>query len=231
MTSAVLAVANLNVCLLAALVAGLLVSRRHRLCRSFLGYACACLLSNRLVAIFPETFFTPWFWTLKESVYVAFKFAVAAEIGLLTFWAFPRARRIFWALLIGLGLVVVLAQLLPAAAKPGDIIPWVSALSPRGQAGMLWILAGVVSLAAYYRIPLHPFHRGVLLGFALYLGAYTVSLALLREVGVSWYPMYAALDPAAFAASVGVWTWSAWRRNTELTPELRRLQPWASAAS
>jgi hypothetical protein len=90
------------------------------------------------------------------------------------------------------------------------------------------LLAAVVAMAVRYRVPLHPFHRAILLGFGLYLVAYTGALTLLRELGSpAAYALFNILDPAAYAASVGVWAWAAWRPAGAPSLAVQRLHPWA----
>jgi len=219
--------ADFNALLLAMLFLGLLTQRRYRLCWSFLAYVAAVFLGNRLVVTWPEIFFTRWFASLKEAVYALLKLSIAAELGLLTFSRLPRARRLFLSVIAVLTILAALAQLAPSS-MPGH---WARVLNPRGQASVLCLLASTIVLAAFYRVPFHPFHRSLLLGFGLYLFAYTGSLTLLKEWGPSAYPYYAALDPAAYAASLCVWILAAWRPAPALSPAGRHLQPWAEAAS
>jgi len=224
-------VMNLGSVHLLVLLGGLLWHRRDRLCRSFFVYALAVFLGDRLIVTWPERFDTARFWLFKEALYWVLKLAVATEIGLLTFARLPRARNALSALVAGLAVAALLVQLVPAAAKPGDRMAWLSVASPRGQASLLVVLLAVVLTAAqYYRAPLHPFHRSLLVGFALYLIAYTAALTLLRELGAPGYRYFLALDSTAYNATVGVWTWAAWRRAPELSPGARFLQPWAGAA-
>jgi hypothetical protein len=222
--------ANLVAALLVILLAGLLARRRYHLCRSFVVYVALVLAGDRLIVTWPETFDVASFWLLKESIYWGLKLAITTEIGLLTFARLPRARRILALLIAVLALAAIAAQLAPAPALAGDVIPWLSAVSPRGQVSILVVMAAVLALAAYYRVPLHPFHRSILVGLSLYLVAYTGALTLLRESGASGYRTFLALDPAAYAATVGAWAWAAWRRAPAPSPGARVLQPWATSS-
>ena len=226
-----LVLANLNGLMMGLLLVGLFSHRRDRLCRSFTAYLVAVLLCDRLIVTWPETFYTARFWIAKEQVYWILKLAVSTEIGLLTFSRFPRARRFLAMLLLGLLILAAAAQLAPASRGPGeDSYDWVGVAGPRGQASLVVMMAGLVLMAAYYRVPLHPFHRSILLGLGLYLFVFTGLLTALRVCGSPLYSLFNTLDPAAYASSVGVWTWAAWRRAPPLTTTLQRLQPWASSS-
>jgi hypothetical protein len=207
------------------LLAGILLRRRYRLCWSFAAYVLAVFVGDRLTRSWPVTFDTAAWWTTKEMLYGWLKVVVVSEIGLLTFARLQRAQRFLWRLLQGLVLLGLLAQLAPAAATHGLAIPWGSLA--RGQASVLCLLAAVVMLAARYQVPLHPYHRGVLVGFALYLFVYTSAIAVLRELGAPAYRIFLAMDPTAYAATMGLWIWTSWRRDPVPTPAARILHPWA----
>jgi hypothetical protein len=224
-------IGNLVSALLLVLIAGLLVNRRYRLCRSFLAYALLVFTTDRLILGWPETFDRATFWYVKEGAFWVLKIAIAAEIGLLTFARLERARTILTVLVATLVIAGSTVQLVPIQAKPGDAIAWVNGvISPRGQTGILVLLAAVLVLAAFYRVPIHPFHRSIVLGFALYLFAYTGALTVLRELGAAGYRTFLYMDPTAYAATVGVWTWAAWRRAPVLSAGVRVLQPWATSS-
>ena len=224
-------IGNLVSVLLLILIAGLVVHRRDRLCRSFLAYVVLVFATDRLILGWPGTFDRALFWYVKESAFWILKIAIAAEIGLLTFARLPRARHILTVMVAALVIAGDVAQLVPIPVKPGDAIEWVSGvISPRGQAGILVLLAAVLALAAFYRVPIHPFHRSIVLGFALYLLAYTGALTVLREVGSAGYRTFLYMDPTAYAATVGVWAWAAWRRAPALSPGAQVLQPWATSS-
>lgn len=225
-----LVVPHLSAVLLALVIIGLLVRRRERLCWSFLAYCSACLIGNRLSMHWPEQFFTPGFVALKEAVYNVLKLAIVTEIGLRAFESFPRARRHMLVIMLGFGVLASAAVLV--GHEQGDAY-WslVAVQTARNQAVLAALFALVVGTARFYRLPLHSFHRGLLIGFALYLATYTSGLAVLRWFG--WdagYPYYLAIDRISYAATVGVWAWTAWRRLPALSPMMLRLQPWAAAS-
>ncbi len=220
--------ADLNAVLIVLALAGLLVHRRYRLSWAFGAYLLAVLLGNRLPQLWPERFFTPRFWNAKELAYAVLKVGIAVELGVLTFARFPRARRIFLGLVAALVAVALVVQLAPSIPQAGEA--WASYVNPRGQACVLWFLAGMLALVRYYRVPLHPFHRTLLLGFGLYLGMYVGALSVLRARGAEAYTFYSALDPAAYAATMGIWAWACWRRAPEMSEVARSLQPWAAVS-
>lgn len=215
--------------LLSGLLATMIARRRYRLCWSFFAYVGAVFLCDRLTRAWPATFDTYAWWTMKESIFGWLKVVVVCEIGLLTFARLPRAQRILWGVLLIFVALGVMVQLLPSSL---EVTPWVSLTSlARGQAAILCLLAFVVGFAARYQVPVHPFHRGILVGFLLYLLAYSSAIALARTLGAAdAYRLFLAMDPTAYAATVGLWLWVSLRHDPVPTPAARTLHPWAYPA-
>jgi hypothetical protein len=63
----------------------------------------------------------------------------------------------------------------------------------------------------------------IVAGFFLHLTAYVLLLTLIKHLGWTAYPFLAALDPAAFGASVGLWALGAWRKTTVVDELEERL--------
>lgn len=236
-------VSDLTVLLLTVTSVGLVLRGRHRLSRAFLAYLMAMVVGNRLVTWWPSTFLNYGFYMGRTATYTALSILAAVEIALLTFSMFPVARR---RALLMMALVLVATYGAAFGIDPSsELYPWMHAvglLSSGGQAGRLWLFVVPVLVAAYHRVPLHPYHRALLVGFALYLGGYSCMLGFMANhvalAGNTFtHPAYLAahaylrsLEPVAFAATVGVWTWAAWRVPRpahDVAPAVRALQPWA----
>jgi hypothetical protein len=170
--------------------------RRAAVSVSFTSYLTTCLVVNRLITWWPETFHNYEFWLLKESLYSALKLAVLLELVLCLLEAFPRASR------MALGAVVVIACAGAAALSTGHRIPDVIAVA---QSGAVWGFAALLGVTLWFRLPLHPLNRAIMTGFALYLGAYGAALGLVRYLSPDALPYLSALDSAAYAATLGLW--------------------------
>jgi hypothetical protein len=227
MLSAGLLLAHLAAALLVSIAVGLLVRRRVTVCWSFFTYVIVTLAANRLQVHFPERFSVFTFYSAKETTLFVLKLLIAIEIWLRTFSAFPRAR-------VRVGLLLAGALLVTATAVwgiPSDLDPYdalIATLFPRQQAGTLSLFAVVVSAAAWYRVPLHPFYRFILVGFAGYL---TLNVCLTSFLGLQsggeWIARLGRLDQIAYVATAVVWASAAWRPMRSPTPIATRLQPWA----
>jgi hypothetical protein len=221
--------AYVGVGVLAAAIAGLVWRRRHRLCLSFFVFLWTVLIPDVLALLWPKPFYTRWFWALKETAQTALMIAVSLEMAYLAFGAFPRARVRVVALLAVLGGLTALVLNLqpPSLIDPYD--EWLGRLTPICYAGIVWLYVSIFLVAAYYRVPVHPFHRVVILGFVLFLTVSTGALGTLGEAGKEVYSTFKPLGPAALVATEGLWAWAAWRRlpAPESTELMRQLQPWA----
>ena len=92
-------------------LAGIVARHRVRLCWSFVAYLSTIVVSNTLISVWPDTFFAPSFYLLKQSLYDCLRLAIAVELGYRTFQAFPgaqsTARRVLFALLIVTSLALI----------------------------------------------------------------------------------------------------------------------------
>jgi len=215
-------------------LAGILVRRRAHLCWSFLAYLLIVLVCNSLVSFWPERFFTQWFWILSQGLYDALRMGIAAELTFRTFQAFPgakvAARRLVFGLLLATSLALIAIPEGSYSAHKGWTYGQVALeWQPRVLTGVIWLMNGLAILITWYRVPLHAYHKALLLGFVPYLLLSTTLLSLIKQWGWGFLPYVQALDPVAFMTLMGFWAWSAWRSDTqpEASPALvRLLQPW-----
>jgi hypothetical protein len=237
MTSWQVLVAHVVKVLVLLTLAGILARGRARMCWSFLAYLGAVLVGNSLVSFWPARFFDAWFWLVQQALYDALKMAIAVELGFRTFQAFPTAqataRRILFALLILISLVLVGV---PPRVSGGSPELYGAALhdwEPRVLMGTVWLLNALALLVIWYRVPLHTYHRAILLGFVPYLLLFTTILRMLRHYGWEILPLVQSAEPAAYMLLVGCWCYAAWA--PEPAPDvssavLQKLQPWRGRA-
>jgi len=213
-------IANVVAVLLTATLVGIGVRRRAAECSSFTLYLVVVLVTNRLITWWPGTFFTWHFWVLKEVVLQVLILAVAIDLAGVALRPFPQARR--WTL-VGLITLALGTFVTAAVTEPADYFHALAVLVPRlsGGAALGFGLLAFVTLWSW--LPVRPFHRMIVAGFFLHLTAYVVLLTLVRHLGWSAYPLVAALDPAAYAASVGLWALGAWRKATAVDELEERL--------
>ena len=167
MTSWQILVAHAVKILVMVTLAGIVTRHRARLCWSFVAYLGTMLVGNVLVSLWPDTFFAPWFYLLKLSLYDCLRLAIAVELGYRTFQAFPGAR--FTARRVVFGLLAVTSMALigvPSGLSGGSPALYGAALQewePRIMTGTIWLMNGLALLVIWYRLPIHAFHKAILL--------------------------------------------------------------------
>jgi len=206
--------------LLAATLTGLARTGRYRLWYSFT--LCLAVIFAASAAIgLSSRFHSPSVWKWQELVVDVLRMAMALELALRIFRDFPGARaKLRWVLvLVGAATLVVIAR----APHGADVWlkhdqdayeAFVSDLQPRVLNGAVWLFTGIAFLVLWYRLPIHPFHKAVLLSYVPYLLIFTTALKTLGALGWErgWYVRYA--NQLAYAALVGFWTHAAWRRES-----------------
>jgi hypothetical protein len=214
-------------------LAGILVRRRAHLCWTFVAYLVTVLVLNSLISFWPEHFFNTWFWVLAHVLFTGLRMGIAVELTFRTFQAFPgakvTARRLLFGLLLATSFALVASPDGIESANKGWYELVALDLQPRVLTGAIWLMNGLAILITWYRVPVHTYHKALLLGFVPYLLIFTTLLSLLKQWGWGFLPYVQALDPVAFMALMGFWAWIAWRPETQpdASPALvRLLQPW-----
>ena len=76
--------------------------------------------------------------------------------------------------------------------------------------------ATVAGLILWYRLPVHPLHKAILVGLVPYLLVFSVSLNLLESRGWEILPVVSYLHTLAFLAVLVYWMVTAWRPDEAL---------------
>ncbi len=224
------AVAHFVKVLLLAALWGVLARRLYRVSFAFPTYLVAVLSLNGLMTIWPDRFWTRSFFLSSEAAWDAAELALALELSYRAFRAFPRARAVARVVIFAVLAATTLAIADASAPGPGSgpmfqrvMLQW----HPRLIVGLVWLLAGTSVLVLWYRLPIHPFQRVVLLG----LGSYRLVVASLLNVmsAHGWgVRMHVNLvDGLAYAVVATYWAYSAWTcvDTAAVSPALiRRLQ-------
>ena len=222
MTVAQIAVACAGQLAIAVAVAGLVLRGHARLCRAFTAYLTFALACGVLVTAWPDEFFTMPFWIFQQFVLDLLKIAIGLEVAYWTFLGFEGARDMakggLFLLLVGT-LVAVLA--LHHEDADGVVL---LGLEPRMATATVWLFTALAALIAWYRIPAHPVHMGIMIGFVPYLVIFTAVMRFMVAFG--WGGTLATLEPAAYAAACAWWAKMAWRPAPAVDPVVARLQPW-----
>lgn len=198
--------------LLVAILAGLAVRRRLGDCYSFTLYLIAVLVPQVLEVLSPERFYTRDLWLAKETLHHALKIAIVLELTARTVAVFPGARRTAQWALLGV-LCLVLATLARAAGRP-EYVAIYADLLPRAVSGIVWLFCALGFVILWYRLPVKPLHKAILLGFVAYLVLYAGCFAAIGVLG--WQVRLTAnlVAGSLYTALQVYWLWAAWRPAT-----------------
>jgi hypothetical protein len=219
-------VLSLGLIAIGAIVAGLLRRRRYRCSWMFLAYLLAVLTTDLLPTVWPERFLNGSFWLVRESIHNVARYAVALELAYWTFRTFPGARSTARGLLLmlvatSLGVVLAAAWNLPRLPEYSDIL---TQLLPALLWGTIWLLVGIACLILWYRLPVQPMHKAILIGWVPYLLIFSAGLDYAHRNG--WDQVLPWLNPihiTAYLLLLGYWARAAWGRMpaTAAPPALR----------
>jgi hypothetical protein len=198
-------------------VGGLVARRRVRVCWTFLPYLAVIALADLLMLLRPEQYFTQTFWLGKELLITVLRFALALELTYRTFRAFPSALAAARGLLLAVLLVTLVIVLvgttgLEVQAGPSTLRPLISQVQPRVLNGSIWLLTAVAGLVLWYRLPVNPLHKAILVGLVPYLLVFSVSLNLIESLGWDVRAGVNYVYTLAFLAVLVYWARAAWRR-------------------
>jgi hypothetical protein len=206
------AIALIGLALLASAVVGSIVRRRYADWWFFSIYLATVLVLESLLQADPGRFFTPEFWQVKETAYAALRFAMACEVGVRVLRAFPgafaTARR-----LVLLVLVVTLAAV--AFAPRGGYPIFIGELVPRVLNGSVWMLLSIGACILWYRIPVRPFHKAILLSYIPYILVFTVIATQIVARAFQATAMQYA-NQLSYVALLVYWNYAIWRRDNDI---------------
>lgn len=212
--------------LLALVLVGIVARRRMHLSIGFAAATAAMLVTNALVTYWPGSFFTWDFWRFSETLQAGLYMLTTVELAGLIFAGLPRARR---ALFIGLAAAVALA----AAAATQPEAATLDALRTVGlgvEAAVAWLLVLLVGTVAFFRVPLVPYHRAILLGLVVHVSLYSTMLQLVVTSGSFAWTSMKLLDPLVYGVVVAFWARAAWSTAPDRAEDplvASKLQPWA----
>jgi hypothetical protein len=158
---------------------------------------------------------------LLQVVGAALRFGVALELTYGIFRGFPAAavtaRRVMLVILVATAVVAL------GTAPPDVTYTRMHAESvPRMASAAIWMLTALAGLVLWYRVPLAPLPRAILMAYAPYLLVFTIGMSLLFDPGsrhLRVWVVYA--DPLAFFILTNYWLRVAWRT----APESALLPP------
>lgn len=201
-----------GVALLLLTLAGLVVRGRWRQWYAFALYLPVIAAFSAAFVFLPDLW-TPEVWYVQANVLNALRFAVALELAARTFRAFPGARSTLRPVML-LVLIVTFAMLVAFPWSAVEYQSFLEELQPRLLNGTVWLFTAIAALILWYRLPVAPLHKSVLLAYVPYLLFELLFLRVL--VARSWQvPALGYLNQAAYLLLVAFWARVAWRADVK----------------
>lgn len=202
-----LVLAHASKVMMLALLAGMIWRGRMGQSWTFSAYLLAALTGNALASFWPESFYTPSFWMVKQVVYDVLKVAVGVELAWRALAAFPgtwRTARAVFAVLLATT-TSALVWVTPRASYE-NIWVW----HPSVLTAAVWPLTATALIVTWYRLPVGEWQRAIMLGLASYL-LLQVLVRMLQRHGWTW-EWAGRADSVAWLALMSFWAYAAWRR-------------------
>jgi hypothetical protein len=150
-------------------------------------------------------------WLMHQVVAAAFRLGITLELTYRIFGAFPAAAttaRKVVLLILAFTAVSALSLATPDAAYMrlhAEVIP-------RVASAVVWTLTALAVLVLWYRLPLAPLPKAILMGYAPYLLVSTIGLSLLFDERIRPYRVWIGhMTTLASIALSLYWVRVAWR--------------------
>jgi hypothetical protein len=127
-------------------------------------------------------------------------------------------------------LVVLLGSVLSITPSQLDYATFLTQVHPLILNGSIWLFTVIAAFILWYRLPVSPFHKKVLLSYVPYLLVFTVAMKTLVRLGA--FGGYATArtfllgyaNQLGFVALAAFWCYLAWRRDQPRLEAVRRIE-------
>lgn len=207
MTALAKAIGLASTLLLLTTLVGLLVRGHWRAWYSYALYVLVLPLFT-LLYLADDRLYDKNVWMVQESLLNAIRFSMALELAGRTFRAFPGARSTLNVVLMVV-VAATLALALPSYDPDHGYLNFVVNLQPRLLSGSVWLFTAIAALILWYRLPVLPVRKAILLSYLPYLIFSTAFLNLLNQFG--WLQGLQYLNQVVYLVLVTFWARVAWK--------------------
>jgi len=165
-----------------------------------------------------------------QVVSASLRLGLVLELTYRIFGAFPAAALTARRVML---LILVATAVTALATAPPDVTytRMHAEFVPRMASAAIWMFTALAALVLWYRLPLAPLPRAVLMGYAPYLLVFTIGMSLLFDPGLQHLRVWVVyLDPVAFFILTNYWLRVAWRTAPESTRAFGPREPTAAAS-
>ena len=202
-------ISAVGILLMVSALAGLVVRRRYADWWFFSLYLLVVASLSPVYHLGPA-WYSPNFYQVKEVILNFLRFAMALEIGLRIFRAFPgamaTARRLVFLVLLATLVAILLVDVQGYQTFIKDV-------QPRILNGSVWLFSGLAGLILWYRLPLKPFYKGIVLSYVPYLLASTALTSTMAARNFRNSDNLQLFNQLAYVVLVVYWNHVIWRRD------------------
>ena len=171
--------------------------------------------------MWPDRFYNWDNYILKEIVHNLLKFAIALELAYRTLRHFTGAlftgRRLVGCVFLAVAVVALTS--LTTHGDPADVqLEW----HARVLNGTIWLFTAVAAVILWYRLPVDPLHKAILVGFVPYLLVFSFVMRAIAELGWTAGGVFQRAHTLAYTALLLYWNRVAWSRAAEPAVATRR---------
>lgn len=179
----------------------------------------ACVLIQDLIAIpiyrnLPGAYAT-FYWT-STILMAILGYLLILEIYGRSLEKFAGAARLVRiVLLVAFFLVVARALIALFGGSPARLAPFAAFLERDLRTLQAILLAALLGIFTFYRIPTGRNLRGIMAGYTLYVGVRVLELTAYTELGRADALFVSKLEPFSYLICLGIWTTALWSRSSE----------------
>ncbi|HEV3513580.1 MAG TPA: hypothetical protein VGS05_17855 [Candidatus Sulfotelmatobacter sp.] len=201
-----------------AVLEGLLLVRaaRTNLFRTFplfFSYI-ACVLARDLlgttVYVHYPSLYGSFYWT-TELLVAVISYGVLLEIYIHALKNYPGVATLFRALLLVMFLAIAIKVGVSSFGYAHlSAMHFIADLERNLRRLQAVLLAGLLGLFAYYKIPVGRNLRGLVLGYALFVGADVITLTFMAHPAVGLAHLVRKIEPLCYTMSLIIWSLALW---------------------
>lgn len=186
--------------------------RRYLLFSSYLLLVLVRSLADFWTLRFHPELYARMYWYVTEPLSAVLGLLVILELYRKVLELFPGAARLARKL-IAFVFVLVVSRILAHAifGEGADRVTVVLALQRDLRIVQTVFVLGLVALVRYYAIPLGRNLRGMIGGYALYIGTTLIDIALRSLFGGSAPSWWSYGHQSGYLLVLGIWGWALWR--------------------
>jgi hypothetical protein len=196
-------------------LAGVLLRGHARSCWSFPVYLVLVLCCSLAVGVWPERFWTAWFWILQQAAWDIAKLAIGLELLARIVRPFPGARSVVSVYVVVLLVATTFLMIFVPNRHPSPYGTTLVDYHPRMLTATIWLMTGTALATVWYRLPMDSFQKTILASFVPYLVIFTTLRNLLRQYGFGIQDLLSSIDGPVYVAMCLYWAWRAWQPRVE----------------